>query len=72
MTRWTNTGLLATLLLAGVAFTPAPAQASSCNPTLLDCDTAAAKIDDFWYRTAAALDCEVDYAACLRDVLLAE
>ena len=72
MTRWTNTGLMAALLLAAVVFTPADARASSCNTTLLDCYTAAAKIDDFWYRTAAALDCEVDYAACLRDVLLAE
>ena len=70
MTRWTNTGLLATLLLAGVVFTPAPARASSCTSGLLDCYGTAAKIDDFWYRTAAALDCELDYAVCLRDALL--
>jgi len=37
---------------------------------LLDCYTAAAKIDSFWYRTAAGIDCEFSYADCLREILI--
>jgi hypothetical protein len=48
---------------------PRPALAG-CSTDLLDCYTRAAQIDSFWYRTAAGLDCEIDYAGCLRAQLL--
>ena len=31
---------------------------------------AAAKIDSFWYRFAAGLDCELDYVECVRVKLI--
>jgi hypothetical protein len=52
------------VLTGGVA-APRPAMAG-CSMDLLDCYTRAAGIDSFWYRTAAGLDCELDYADCLR------
>jgi hypothetical protein len=43
---------------------------AGCSSDLLDCYTAAARIDSFWYRTAAGIDCEFAYADCLRQVLI--
>jgi hypothetical protein len=63
--------LLAMLLvIPGMAGTPQAVYADGCTTTLLDCYTAAAKIDSFWYRTAAGIDCELEYAGCVRGVLL--
>lgn len=65
--------MLALLVVGGSLVLPRPALAqSTCTVTLYDCYASAAKVDDFWRRWAAGLDCEVDYAACLRDALLAE
>jgi hypothetical protein len=58
------------LVFGGIVFAPSGARAESgCTTRLMDCYTAAAKIDDFWYRTAAGIDCEIDYAGCVRDKL---
>ncbi len=73
MTRWTNTLLVALLMLLGGLALPATARAESgCTTALLDCYNEAAKIADFWYRTAKGIDCEIDYLGCVRDRLLEE
>jgi hypothetical protein len=62
--------LLNLAVLAGlVALMPPPsahAMVGGCTTTLAECYEAAAKIDNFWYRWAAGLDCELDYAECVR------
>ena len=62
--------LLALLVLAGVAAAPRPALAARCATDLLDCYGRAARIDSFWYRTAAGLDCELDFTDCVRRKLI--
>ena len=59
---------LALVLLAGVA-APRPAMAG-CTTDLGDCYGRAAKVDSFWYRWASGLDCELDYAECVRIKLI--
>ena len=61
--------LLTALVLAGMAAAPPPLLAG-CTTTLADCYTGAAKIDSFWYRWAAGLDCEFDYVECVRVKLI--
>ena len=61
--------LVSALVLTALVAAPRPASAG-CNTDLLDCYTRAATIDSFWYRTAAALNCELDYADCLRLALV--
>jgi hypothetical protein len=61
--------LLCAFVLAGVVAAPRPAMAG-CTGDLLDCYTRAATIDSFWYRSAAGLDCELDYADCVRQRLV--
>jgi hypothetical protein len=61
--------LLTLVVLAALAATPRPAIAG-CTTALADCYTAAAKIDSFWYRWAAGLDCELDYTECVRIKLI--
>ena len=61
--------VLASLVLVGLAASPRPALAG-CTTTLADCYTSAAKIDSFWYRWAAGLDCELDYVECVREKLI--
>jgi hypothetical protein len=61
--------LLSVVVLTGFMGMPRIAIAG-CSGDLLDCYTAAAKIDSFWYRTAAGLDCELDYADCVRETLI--
>jgi hypothetical protein len=53
------------IVLAGLVAAPRPAIAG-CTTQLADCYEAAAKVDSFWYRWAAGLDCELDYAECVR------
>ncbi|MGH9411989.1 MAG: hypothetical protein ACRD1V_21340 [Vicinamibacterales bacterium] len=58
--------LFAMAVLGVVIGMPRPAFADpACTTHLLDCYVAAAKIDNFWYRSAAGLDCEIDYAGCV-------
>ena len=57
--------VLALVILAGSVAVPRTAMAG-CTTGLADCYEAAAKIDNFWYRWAAGLDCELDYAECVR------
>jgi len=57
--------LVCVVVLSGLVTMPRLVFAG-CNGDLLDCYGRAAQIDNFWYRTAAGLDCELDYAACLR------
>lgn len=57
--------VLTLVVLSGVIAAPRPALAG-CTTGLADCYTAAAKVDSFWYRWAAGLDCELDYAECAR------
>lgn len=61
--------LFAAIVLMGFVAVPRPAIAG-CTTTLADCYTAAAKIDSFWYRWAAGLDCELDYVECVRVKLI--
>ncbi|OFW05988.1 MAG: hypothetical protein A3H96_00175 [Acidobacteria bacterium RIFCSPLOWO2_02_FULL_67_36] len=65
MGKWIVLGALA---LSAVAVTPQPARAmeEGCTTTLGHCYEAAARIDSFWWRLAAGLDCELDYAECVR------
>lgn len=68
-----KTMMLAVLIVGGCLMLPQSARAdSACTTNLLDCYTAAAKVDDFWRRWAAGIDCEIDYAGCVRDMLLSE
>ena len=61
--------VLALVVLAG--FAAAPRQAiAGCTTDLGDCYERAAKIDSFWYRWAAGVDCELDYADCVRRRLI--
>jgi hypothetical protein len=57
--------LVCVVVLSGLVTMPRLVFAG-CNGDLLDCYGRAAQIDNFWYRTAAGLDCELDYASCLR------
>jgi len=56
--------LFALVVLAGFAV-PRSAMAG-CTTDLFDCFGRAAKLDSFWYRSAAGLDCELDYTDCVR------
>jgi hypothetical protein len=59
--------LLALVVLVGFASAPRPAMAQArCTGDLNDCYIAAAKVDSFWYRWAAGLDCELNYTDCVR------
>jgi len=57
--------LLALVVLAGFAAVPRAATAG-CTTDLINCYGRAAGIDSFWYRSAAGLDCELDYTDCVR------
>ena len=57
--------LMTLAVIAGCLAAPRPAMAG-CTTALADCYLAAAKIDSFWYRWAAGLDCELDYTECVR------
>jgi hypothetical protein len=57
--------VLTLMVLAGLVAAPRPAMAG-CTTQLAECYEAAAKVDNFWYRWAAGLDCELDYAECVR------
>ena len=61
--------LLAAALMVGFMSVPRSAYAG-CTVTLGECMEAAAKIDSFWYRSAAGLDCELDYVECVRVKLI--
>lgn len=61
--------LLAGVVMVGLVAVPRPALAG-CTTTLAQCYEAAAGIDSFWYRWAAGLDCELDYAECVRIKLI--
>jgi hypothetical protein len=66
-----KTVLVTAFVLTGFVAAPRSALAG-CGGDLLDCYTRAAKIDNFWYRTAAGLDCEIDFASCVRQVLVGD
>ena len=61
--------LMIMVVAAGSLAAPRPALAG-CTTDLGDCYLAAAKVDSFWYRWAAGLDCELDYAECVRIKLI--
>ena len=61
--------LVSAFVLAGLAASPMPAEAG-CTTALADCYVEAAKIESFWYRWAAGLDCELDYVECVRVKLI--
>ena len=63
--------LFALVVMAGFAASPRPAMAG-CFGDLADCYERASRVDSFWYRWAAGLDCEVDYADCLRRRLIGQ
>lgn len=57
--------LLTAIVLVGAMAVPRPAVAG-CATDLGLCFEVAAKVDSFWYRWAAGLDCELDFAECVR------
>jgi 4-amino-4-deoxy-L-arabinose transferase-like glycosyltransferase len=61
--------LLGAIVLLGFIAVPRPAMAG-CTTNLLDCYYRAAKVDDFWYRWASGLDCELSYTDCVRRALI--
>jgi len=61
--------VLALVVLSGIVASPRPAIAG-CTTDFADCYIAAAKIDSFWYRWAAGLDCELDFTECTRVKLI--
>ena len=61
--------LLTLVVMTGLVGVPRPAMAG-CTTALMECYEAAAKVDSFWYRWAAGLDCELDYAECVRITLI--
>lgn len=76
--------LLTAILIAGVLAIPAPMLAAgeldpepspdneACATNLLNCYEAAAKVEGFWYRWAAGIDCELKFTKCVRQMVLAE
>ena len=61
--------VLTLVVLSGAMAVPRPAMAG-CTTELADCYVRAARVDSFWYRWATGLDCEIDYAGCVRTRLL--
>ena len=61
--------VLAVVLMVAFVSVPQSAQAG-CTVAMSQCMEAAAKIDSFWYRFAAGLDCELDFAECVRTKLI--
>ena len=62
--------VFAAAMLTGLVSVPRPVAAQTCTRSLLDCYARAAKDDSFWYRWADGLDCELDYAGCVRRILV--
>jgi hypothetical protein len=58
--------ILVTLAVIAASFAAERPAIAGCTTALADCYIAAAKIDSFWYRWAAGLDCELDYTECVR------
>jgi hypothetical protein len=58
--------------LAGVDDGEAGADPEACATNLVSCYEAAAKIDSFWYRWAAGIDCELKFVKCTRQMLLSD
>jgi hypothetical protein len=63
--------VLSVVVLVGLFGMPRPAMAG-CTTDLADCYGEAAKIDSFWYRWAAGIDCELDYTECVRIKLIGQ
>jgi hypothetical protein len=61
--------LLTAFVFVAVVAVPRTALAV-CNTQMMQCFEAAAKIDSFWYRWAAGLDCELNYVECMRVKLI--
>lgn len=57
--------LFAAVVLMGSVAVPRQAMAG-CATDLADCYERAAQVEGFWYRWAAGLDCELDFAECVR------
>jgi hypothetical protein len=57
--------LFAAVVLMGSVAVPRSAMAG-CTTDLADCYERAAQVEGFWYRWAAGLDCELDFAECVR------
>ena len=61
--------LLTLVVVAGFVAVPRSAMAG-CAVDLLDCYGRAAGRESFWYRTAAGIDCELDFVDCVRRRLI--
>jgi hypothetical protein len=53
------------LVMAVLAMAPQEA-AAGCTTDLVGCFEEAARVENFWYRWAAGIDCELDYIRCVR------
>jgi len=58
--------LVGLLMMAGFPAVVRADEGPGCATTLADCYRAAARIDSFWYRWAAGIDCELDFIECSR------
>jgi hypothetical protein len=71
-----RTVLFTAVVVFGLLAMPRPAladdggESDGCATTLLECYEAAAKIDNFWYRWAAGIDCELNFTSCVRVKLI--
>ncbi len=63
-------GALAVFALLVPGASSARAQDDGCTTRLLMCYERAARVENFWYRWAAGLDCELNYTSCVRQKLL--
>jgi hypothetical protein len=63
MRKVTGVVVMAAFALLGSVAT---SSAEGCATTLLNCYQEAAKIDSFWYRWAAGIDCELNFIECAR------
>jgi len=67
--------LFTMIVLAALLGAPSFARADDgesdgCATSLLQCYEAAAKIESFWYRWAAGIDCELQFTSCARVAII--
>ena len=58
--------------LAGVDDVEAEVDSEACATNLISCYERAAKIDSFWYRWAAGIDCELKFVKCSREMIIGD
>jgi hypothetical protein len=65
--------VIALLTVPGVLTVEAQSETTdsdACATRLLQCYERAARIENFWYRWAAGIDCELNFTSCVRTKLI--